>query len=154
MTTQAQPDWATGLIDLLDQQRQVYAKLDALSAEQGDLVAAGDAEPLLNILGQRQSLVDQLTQLNSRIEPYKQNWPALWAQLDAATQSKIQGLIDQVQSMLDAIVERDERDRNALSKQRDDVADQIHGANRGTAVHKAYGTAAQTVAPRFTDHAG
>lgn len=154
MTASPQPDWATGLIELLDQQCRVYAQLDELSAEQGRLVREGDAEPLLNLLGRRQSLVDRLTQLSGRIEPYKQNWPALWAQLDAPTQTKIQGLIDRVQSMLDAIVERDERDRHALSAQRDRVAEQIHVTTRGTAVHKAYGNVGAAAAPRYTDNAG
>lgn len=151
MTLTTQPDWAVGLVELLVQQRSVYQELDALSGEQGRLVDAGDAEPLLNLLGQRQALIDQLTQLNARVEPYRQNWPALWAQLDASTQSHIQRLIDEVQSLLDAIVQRDERDRAALSAQRDRVAGETQQLRRGAVVHRAYGAAPSHAEPRYTD---
>lgn len=152
MTAQTQPEWATGLIELLVQQRGVYEELGGLSEQQGALVEAGDAEPLLNLLAQRQTLIDRLTQLNGRIEPYKQNWPALWSQLDATTQTHVQSLITQVQSLLDDIVARDERDRAALHAQRERVAGELGGARRGSAVHRAYG--AGSGGAQYTDRQG
>lgn len=141
MTISAQPDWATGLIDLLDQQRSIYQQLVELSVRQSQLVQAGDAEPLLSLLTQRQRLIDDLTQLNGSIEPYKQNWPALWARLDAASQASIQTLIDSVQKLLDRILAQDEQDRQQLSAQRDRTGAQLKQVNAGSAVNRAYGKA-------------
>jgi len=156
MTVGVQPDWATGLIDLLDQQRSIYQQLFDLSACQSQLVSAGDAEPLLSLLAQRQRLIDDLTQLNNHIEPYKQNWPALWARLDGRTQAGIQSLIDQVQALLDQILARDEQDRLALSAQRDHTGSQLKQVRTGTAANRAYGSrAAQgTSDNRYADHEG
>jgi DNA repair ATPase RecN len=137
MTTTTTPDWAAELIALLDQQRRIYHQLGDLSRQQSQLVSAGDAEPLLSLLGQRQQLIDQLTQLNGRIDPYKRDWPALWAQLDRG--DRIQQLIDQVQKLLDDIVQQDEKDRVALSAQRQHVADELQQVRHGTAVNRAYG---------------
>jgi hypothetical protein len=139
MTTTTTPDWAAELIALLDQQRRIYHQLGDLSRQQSQLVSAGDAEPLLSLLGQRQQLIDQLTQLNGRIDPYKRDWPALWAQLDRGDQFRIQQLIDQVQKLLDDIVQQDEKDRVALSAQRQHVADELQQVRHGTAVNRAYG---------------
>lgn len=155
MTTTTTPDWAAELISLLDQQRRIYHQLGDLSRQQSQLVSAGDAEPLLSLLGQRQQLIDQLTQLNGRIDPYKRDWPALWAQLDRGDQFRIQQLIDQVQKLLDDIVQQDEKDRVALSAQRQHVSDELQQVHRGTAVNRAYGRpAAGPDNNRYTDYQG
>ena len=60
-------------------------------------------------------------------------------------------MINEVQLLLDAIVDRDERDRAALSAQRDRVGGEINIARRGTVVHRAYGTAGEA---RYTDQSG
>ncbi len=59
------------LVDRLTQQRDLYQQLKTLSDQQGQLIADGQAEQLLAVLSQRQGLVDQLTQLNEKIVPFK-----------------------------------------------------------------------------------
>ena len=156
MTVQTQPDWAADLIGLLDQQRGIYQQLHALSERQAGLVGNGDAEALLTLLGERQRLIDQLTQLNGRIEPFKRDWPRLWAQLDENSQAQVQNLIDKVQSLLDGIVQQDERDRAALSEHRDRIGAQIRQTQAGSAVNRAYGAPAAGAAgqARYTDRQG
>lgn len=152
MTLKTKPDWAADLIELLGEQRDIYAQLQELSEKQATLVENGDAESLLTLLAERQTLIDKLTQLNGRVEPYKQNWPTLWSQLDAPAQRRVQGLIDQVQSLLDRIVTQDERDRAVLSEQRERIGAQITHASKGAAVNQAYGTGAGEA--RYTDRQG
>jgi hypothetical protein len=155
MTATAKPDWAIGLIDLLHQQRAIYQHLHDLSDRQSQLVAAGNAEPLLSLLAQRQRLIDDLTQLNGQIEPYKQNWPALWAHLDGSSRQAIQSLIDEVQRLLQLIVQQDEHDRQALASQRDHTATQLHQIRTGSVANRAYGkTPGSSDANRYTDQQG
>ncbi len=156
MTATARPDWAIGLIDLLEQQRAIYEQLQTLSHRQSELVASGDAEPLLSVLSQRQRLIDDLTQLNGQLEPYKQNWPALWARLDSDTQKTVQGLIDQVQLLLGQIVAQDEKDRVALSAQRERTSSEIKQLRTGSAINRAYGRpqGAPDDQNRYTDQQG
>jgi hypothetical protein len=156
MTLTVPPRWSDDLIELLDQQHRIYLHLHELSVRQGQLVAAGDAEPLLTLLAQRQTLIDQLTQLNGRLEPFKSQWPHLWHQLDTTTRARVQGFIDEVQDLLDRIVEQDEKDRQALSAHRGRIADDLRNVSRGDAVNRAYGR--QNVDPqtnnRYTDREG
>jgi len=155
MTTATTPDWAGELITLLESQQKIYAQLNELSQKQSELVTAGDAEPLLSLLGQRQQLIDQLTQINGRIDPYKKDWPALWPQLDRGVQARIQQLINQVQKLLDQIVEQDEKDRVALSSQRQQLASDIQKVRQGSAVNRAYGRPAEGPDNnRYTDYEG
>lgn len=155
MTTQTQTNWAGDLIALLEQQRDIYRRLDELSQSQSELVASGEAEPLLDVLAQRQSLIDELTRVNGRLDPYKQQWPTLFNQLDDASQQRIRALIDEVQKLLDRIIEQDEKDRQALSAQRDRAGDSMRQLSAGSAVNQAYGRhAGGTDHSRFTDQQG
>jgi len=114
MTDTHNEAWADGLIELLDHQRHVYYELRELSEQQAELVAAGEASSLLGILSQRQQLIDQLAQLNGRIDPYRRDWPTVWSRLDGETQEQIQSLLSHVQQLLDAVVSQDGRDRKVL----------------------------------------
>lgn len=116
MTISLNPAWASELVELLDQQRCLYAQLQQLSRQQGRLVgdAGADMSGLVLVLGQRQNLIDQLARLNAHVEPYRRNWPALWESLDAASRVRVRGLIEEIQALLDQIVGRDEKDRAAL----------------------------------------
>ncbi|MBI1372968.1 MAG: hypothetical protein GC159_09430 [Phycisphaera sp.] len=107
-------DWADGLIELLDHQRHIYYELRELSERQAELVAAGEAASLLNILSQRQQLIEQLAQISGRIEPFRRDWPTAWGTLDADTQTRVQALINHVHELLDSIVTQDGRDRASL----------------------------------------
>ena len=54
---------------LLTQQRSVYQSLRSLSEQQTQFIASGDTSALLDVLGQRQQIVEQLTQINAETEP-------------------------------------------------------------------------------------
>ncbi len=147
---------ASGLIELLDQQRLIYLQLQKLGRSQTQLVAAGQAEPLLDLLAQRQTLIDNLSQLNARVEPFKREWPRVWSSLDAAMRARVSGLIDHVQNLLDQIVEQDSRDRASLTLQRDRIGSELGQLRKGSTVHRAYGR--RDVDPdaknRYTDQQG
>jgi len=154
MAVTTRPDWATELIDLLDDQRRIYVQLHELSQEQTHLVEAGEAEPLLTLLSKRQQLIDRLTQLNGRMEPFRRNWPTLWSELSDAKRTTVQSLIDQVQGLLDKIVNQDERDRAALSAQRERVGQALSQVKVGTNLNRAYGGPASPGSSRYTDQRG
>lgn len=143
------------LVGLLDQQHEIYLQLRELAQRQSRLVADGDAESLLTLLNQRQALIDQLLKINEQIEPFKKQWSAFWAELDASQRQRIRERMDAVQSLLDGIMEQDERDRQALAAQRSQVGQRLSDVSRGTAVNRAYGRAAPTTTQnRFTDQQG
>jgi len=155
MTAQTAPQWAQTLLELLDEQREIYRDLSQLSDEQSNLVAEGDAESLLGLLGRRQALIDRLVQINARIEPFKQQWPDLWNELDDELRESVRQRIDEVKALLDHIIDQDERDRVALASHRSSVSRQLDHLNRGAAVNRAYGpNQAAPAQNRFTDEQG
>lgn len=156
MTVAVPPDWATRLIDLLDQQRRIYSHLEQMSARQTHLVQAGQTEPLLTLLAQRQRLIDQLTQVAGNIEPFKKDWPALFAQLDLVSRGRIQSLINQVQELLGRIMSADERDRVALTEQRGRLSVGLQQVAKGSVLNRAYqsGGVDPETHNRYTDEQG
>ena len=150
-----QTNWSEGLIDLLGQQRAIYRQLYELTGRQAQLVKDGEAEPLLELLARRQSLIDELTQINARVEPYKKSWSSLWPRLDSGSQQRVQSLIDDVQGLLDEIVAQDEKDRAALSARRDEAGAGLRHVRAGSAVNRAYGRPTGHVERnRYTDQQG
>jgi hypothetical protein len=154
MTLDSCPSWASELIEMLEQQRVIYEQLGRLSEKQGELVQQGDAESLLAVLSQRQAHIDYLLKINEKLEPIRQRWPDLWAELDTTTRNDIRALMDDVQRMLDVIIEQDEADRRSLADQRKQVTDGLQRVSSGAVVNRAYGNAGAVSFNRFTDQQG
>ena len=68
---------ARQLTELLVQQRDLYQRLRDLAAGQSQAVREDQPESLLRILGQRQRLIHELTQVNSLLEPFRSQWDKL-----------------------------------------------------------------------------
>ncbi|MAE61542.1 MAG: hypothetical protein CMJ49_09325 [Planctomycetaceae bacterium] len=155
MTETLHDDWAVTLVDLLDQQRAIYHQLEQLATQQGQLVDAGEAESLLTILAERQALIDQLSQINGKLAPFRQQWPTLWEELDADQRAQVTQRIDQVQQLLDQIVAHDQRDRATLQHHRDRLAGELDQVKQGAAMNRAYQHVdVDQSSPRFTDNEG
>ena len=66
--TASYPDVPT-LIELLKRQQALYQQLQQMGEQQSALVAEGQTEPLIALLGRRQILIDQIAALNRSLEP-------------------------------------------------------------------------------------
>lgn len=64
----------TCLINLLTQQRDVYRELHQLASIQRQAIEEERSEESLRILGDRQRLINRLTEVNSELEPYRSRW--------------------------------------------------------------------------------
>ena len=126
------------------------------------MIAQGETEDLLQVLAERQGYVEQLGALNRELAGYRERWPELSRTLPAARRDEINGLLEEVESLLEAIIAQDDRDRAQLAQARDEVAGQMrHTTQAGRAVN-AYAQAAgggppssaQASPARFTDGRG
>jgi flagellar biosynthesis/type III secretory pathway chaperone len=140
------------LLELLEQQRDLYYELEKLSAEQSQRIEQGQTEDLLNVLSKRQGLVEQLTQINTRLSPYRDYWGQVAQQLPEGKRQHLRHLLDEVQTLLQRILEQDETDRQQLQAARDEVGNKLQQTQKAGSAMKAYGRAAQQ--PRFTDSQG
>jgi len=142
------------LIELLTQQRVLYEAIKRLSAQQAATVASIDAETLLNLLSQRQHLLDRINQINQGLEKYRQAWRAVYDTLRPEDQKLVASLVEQAQEALAAIIEQDEIDRRALEQAKSELGKNIVQTNKAGLAMAAYGGRAATPSPRFTNHQG
>ncbi len=145
-----------GLIAMLRRQRELYTALRELSERQAPLVEQGAAEALLEVLGRRQHLIDELTQINVQLAPYRDDWPRVWRQVPENARAEVNDLLKTVSDLLAGILEQDEIDRTRLQSSQDRVQAELKKINGGTMAVRAYGGrpaigATATASPRFTD---
>lgn len=137
---------------LLERQLGLYGELDALSQMQSDLIESDDPDRLLEVLGRREALVEAILGLNAEMEPLVARW-----EREGDSSDDVRARLAAVQSVARTVAERDERDRAALQRRRDTVADQLASIGRGRGAVKAYGPpggARGSAAPRFQDREG
>ena len=157
MTTQTLPPptgEAAELFGLLTRQRDLYRDLSALSSQQADLIAQGQTEQLLSVLSRRQGLIEELGRTNDEIGPYRGRIPEIAEALPDAKRDELRSLVEQVQSLLKQIIDRDEQDRKKLEAAKQEVGTQITRTVRTGAAMNAYKQKAATAPARFTDRNG
>ena len=140
------------LIELLTRQRDVYLQLRRLADEQRGAIDGEKSEELLRILGERQRLINRLTEVNTELEPYRSRWDQIRQGIDPAGRQVVSDLVDEVQELLKGILERDEGDCDALKRRTRACRDQAATLATNQRVNAAYAVGQYRVnAPRLID---
>lgn len=143
MTTGLDPDVApqqvaTRLLQLLSNQLALYRQLACLAKQQSLLVNNNDPQQLLEVLGTRQCLVDQLLAIGQQLTPVKERWRQCQNELPDEARGKAQLMLDEVGCVLTEIIASDERDSAALAARKEDIGSQIRRTTTGKQVNQAY----------------
>lgn len=147
--------WAPRLARVLDEQCRLYEQLDELSQHQSVCVESGETELLLDVLAQRQGVVEQVTEVNGLLEPFVSKWESLADSLDDQQKSILREKLARLDELVDRISKRDEEDRAKLESQKGRVAQELGSAVRQKSAAVAYGRSApQDAAPRYQDRKG
>lgn len=132
----AVPGNIPALVTLLERQRTLYHQLRTLSDQQGPLAAEALAEPLLSLLAQRQKVIDGVTVVNAQLDPYRQRWSELWAELADGDREHIGELVKEIQELLASIIKQDDRDRGALQAAKVRMGSELQNmARQGQAIN-------------------
>jgi hypothetical protein len=129
---------ALELVRLLETQQGQFHRLHLLADRQRALVLAEDHQPLLDLLGERQRLVDDLVNLTGRLAPYRARWTELYQALDDSMRRHVTQLLEEVNGSLGMILQRDQQDTTLLKARRDSAATQIAVLEDKSRAHTAY----------------
>lgn len=146
--------WAPRLSRVLDEQCRLYEQLDELSQHQSVCVDSGETELLLDVLAQRQGVVEQVTEVNGLLEPFVSKWDALAESLDDSQREALRGKLARLDELVERITKRDEEDRQKLEAQKGRVAQELGTAVRQKSAAAAYGKSAGQSGARFQDRQG
>lgn len=113
------------LIGLLEEHRALCGMLDAISQRQGQIVAHGEAGAILAILAERESVIDELSRSNARIEPLRRVWDSVSSAVSAEHRDDVAERIEALAGLIGAVADRDTQDRQALELRRDAVVSEL-----------------------------
>lgn len=145
------PDvWAPRLSRILERQQQLYEQLEMMGADQRRVIDAGQTDLLLEILGRRQQVIDQIATTNDEVLPFSKSWDRLAPMLSEQQRTLLRERFDRVATAVERICRRDESDRQALEAQRRRVGEEVAQLARAQDAVAAYGRPADSSA-RFED---
>ena len=145
--------WLPRVSHLLDEQCELCVGLDSLSSRQTQAVGIGDTDGLLRILGQRQTLVDRVMEINAILEPFRTKKDELVSRLAPAQREGIVQRVGKIAALVENVRARDDQDRVSIEKMRTSVADELANLTRVKGAAAAYSPAGVGGA-RFHDRKG
>jgi hypothetical protein len=147
------PGGAAGIEALLRQQQELFTSLDALSIQQAELIESAQTDRLLEVLAERQVLIDAIARLNIDIEPWRARWSEFISALSEAERQHIRQCVEAVAALAERIAARDDRDRSLMEARKGAIAAELGNINRGRGAMAAYssGGPRPESSPRFQD---
>jgi hypothetical protein len=133
-----------GIVALLTEQRDLYARLDGLADRQRLLISGDEPEDLLAVLGERQTVLDRLGVLAADMRPYQQSWRDVRGRLSGEEGARADRLILEVNCLLAGILEKDEADARLLAARKHAAAQAMGDLKKSRAAGAAYAASAQS----------
>ncbi len=131
------------VLALLTEQRDIYRKVDALAAQQRELIAGGEPERLLNVLQSRQEHILRLAQLNRALAPFRQRWDETYLAMNTEQRTRVHGLLNEINTALRSILKIDQADGALLSARTQAIGQELQvlsgKAQAGAAYEKQSG---------------
>ena len=130
------------IIEALHGQVDCYRRLSKLAALQHDHVQQGRTEQLLEVLGQRQEVLDGLAALERVVAPAKKHWQRYVASLPTGARAEAEDLLAETRRLLEAITAADCNDVLVLQQRKLNLGRQINQASSARQVNRTYAAAA------------
>ena len=130
------------VIDALHGQVDCYRRLSKLAQLQHEHVQQERTESLLDVLAQRQQVLDQLGALERVVAPAKRQWNEYLATLAAGARDEAERLLAETRRLLEAITAADCNDVLVLQQRKLNLGRQINQATAAKRVNRHYAAAA------------
>jgi len=142
------------LTTLIDEKYRVLTQLHGLSGKQLELVDSGEMAPLLRLLSAKQNLIDELTRIESQLDPFHRQDPESrqWSSPDA--RQRCAQTAEQCQRLLKEILEVERQGESTLVGRRDRTANQLSAAADAAHARKAYASMAGAAPRQFDTTSG
>lgn len=145
--------WAPRLGRILDRQRELYEHLAELADVQSRCIESDQTDGLLDVLGRRQVVIEEIARTNEEISPFVLAWDRLVAALPDKHRAALHARFEAVARLVDEIAARDEADRVTLESRRANIGQEIQSLSRSRGAVSAYSRGPQS-GPMFQDSRG
>ncbi|WP_428939504.1 hypothetical protein [Fontivita pretiosa] len=130
------------IVQALEDQVGCYRRLAKLAELQHSHVQQNQTEALLDVLRSRQTLLEQITALESLIAPAKREWSSFVLRMDSAGRARAESLLAETRRLLEQITAADQQDALILQQRKLNLGRQINQAAAARQVNRSYAAAA------------
>jgi hypothetical protein len=142
---------ADPVILALHDQVACYRRLGKLAETQHQYVQQCQTERLIEVLGRRQEVLDEIGRLELALAPAKGRWGAYLDGLPPARRGEAEALLAEKRRLLEAITAADRDDALVLQQRKLSLGRQIGQAGAARAVNRTYAVAAYGARPPRMD---
>jgi hypothetical protein len=130
------------ILAALDSQVRCYQRLAKLAEIQHDHVQNNRTEELLDILSQRQVVLDQVSEMEQIISPAKRRWSDFLAELSSAERGQAELLLGETRRLLEQITSADRNDAIVLQQRKLNLGRDLNLATTARRVNRTYAASA------------
>lgn len=139
------------VIQALEDQVGCYRRLAKLADVQHGHVEQNQMEPLLDVLKDRQAVVEQITRLEAVLGPVRKDWNGFAGGIDPEQRVQAEGYLAESKRLLEAITTTDRNDALLLQQRKLNLGKQIGQTSSARQINRTYGAAAYGKRPARMD---
>ncbi|WP_419192506.1 flagellar export chaperone FlgN [Kolteria novifilia] len=126
------------MLEYFGQEQACYTSLLDLSRRQRSIIESGDVDALMNVLQEKQRVLNRVTSIEKKLRPYKENWPRLKQGFDENDRQVVSEALRTVEELLAELIASEKESEDLLRGQRDEVRQELVSSVHGGKVHQAY----------------
>src|SRR5688500_12062268 len=130
------------VIAALAEQVGCYQRLAKLARIQHEHIQQSQTDALLEVLKNRQTVLDEIGRLEQTVAPIKQSWNEFAQSLEEPNRGRAEALVTEARELLREITECDRNDVLVLQQRTLNLGKQINQATAARKVNTKYATAA------------
>jgi hypothetical protein len=139
------------IILALEQQVTCYRRLAKLAEAQHDHVQQSRMEALLDVLRNRQTVLDELTRLEQVIGPAKRRWQEFLGEIGSDQRGRAENFMGESRRLLEQITTADQHDALVLQQRKLNLGKQITQASAAKQINRTYAASAYGTRPARMD---
>jgi len=126
------------LADLIQRRHRCLIEMRALGLKQDSLIRQGDITRLLETLTAKQKQMEQLQEIDSELNPFRQQSPESRHWRNAETRARCAALISESETLLAEIVAQEKQSEAELCRRRDEASARLQGFHTASQTRGAY----------------
>ena len=128
-----------------------YRRLCKLAELQHEHVRQGRTEQLLDLLKDRQQVLEQIADFERRIGPVKRQWTQYLSTLNGTDRAEAESMLSETRRLLEEITSADKDDALVLQQRKLNLGRQINQTAAARQFNRAYSAAAYGAGPSRMD---
>ncbi|MCW5757606.1 MAG: hypothetical protein KIT54_10255 [Phycisphaeraceae bacterium] len=138
------------VLPALERQAALYDQLAAFGPRQDALIESDQGDGLLRLMGERQTVVDELVEVHRSIEDIRDRWQGFVESLPAGERMALGERLNALKALAARVHEQDARTREQLDSARERVREGLGDLGRARGAMRAYGPTGGAL-PRHQD---